>query len=180
MASLTHGLGPLSLHVFEPPVAEADSLPSWLGQAVVQYELVIHLAPAELLLVVVAGGRRDVPEPGLPAPGHVVSPDHGHAGYLRVVLVSTLGCRADVFLLLRVSRGPDQSLVINCDLVVHVDVVLGLVDFGCHDNVEPGHGEGHSVPDKHVGRQVAVSSPIPDNTNRLLQKVTQIESGAAL
>ena len=52
--------------MFKLPVAEVDSLPG-LGQAVIQYELVIHLAPAELLLVVVAGGRGDVPEPGLPS-----------------------------------------------------------------------------------------------------------------
>ena len=94
--------------MFYLPVAEVDSLPG-LGQAVIQYELVIHLAPAELLLVVVAGGRGDVPEPGLPAPGHVVSPDQCHAGDLRVVLVSALGCWADGVLLLRIPRGADQD-----------------------------------------------------------------------
>ena len=128
----------------------------------VQYELVIHLAPAELLLVVVAGGRRDVPEPGLPAPGHVVSPDHGHAGDLRVVLVSALRCGAHMGALARISRGSDQDLVIDGNLVVNVDVVLRPVDLRGEDHVDPGHGERHGAPHEDVRRQVAVPCSISE------------------
>ena len=136
------GPSPLPSHrpglVFQPPVAEVDSLPG-LGQGVVQDELVVHLPSAELLLVVVAGGRGDVPEPGLPAPGHVVSPDQSHARDLGVVLVSALGCGANMGSLGGISRGPDEDLVIYCDLVVDVDVILGLVKLGAEDHVEPRH-----------------------------------------
>ena len=125
--------------VFKLPVAEVDSLPG-LAQGVIQYELVIHLAPSELLLVVVAGGCGDVPEPGLPAPGHVVSPDQCHAGDLRVVLVPALWCGAVLILISWISRGPDQKLVIDDDLVVNVDVVLGLVSLRGEDHVDPGQG----------------------------------------
>ena len=38
------------------------------------------------------------------------------------------------------------------------------MDIGSQDHVDPGHGEGHGVPDKRVGRQVAVPSPVPDDT----------------
>ena len=159
---------PLARHgpglVFEFPVAEVDSLPG-LSQAVIQYELVIQFAPAELLLVVVAGGRGDVPEPGLPATGHVVSPDQCHAGDLRVVLVSALRCGTHMSALAGESRGPDQDLVINGDLVINVDVVLGLVDLGGQDHVDTRHRLGHGAPDIHVRGQVAIPRAISANLN---------------
>ena len=145
--------------MFELPVAEVDSLPG-IGQGVVQYELVIHHAPPELLLVMVAGGGGDVPQPGLPAPGHVVSPDHGHAGDLGVVLVSALGCGADMRALAGVSGGPDEDLVVDGDLVVNVDVVLVLVHLGVQDHVDPCHRFGHGAPDIGVGRQITVPRAI--------------------
>ena len=99
--------------------------------------------------------------PGLPAAGHVVSADHGHAGDLRVVLVSALGGGAHVGALARVSRGPDEDLVIDRDLVVDVDVVLRLVVLGGEDHVDPRHRLGHRAPDIGVRRQVTVPRAVP-------------------
>ena len=38
------------------------------------------------------------------------------------------------------------------------------MDLGGQEHVEPGHGETHSVTDKHVRRHFAVPSPISENT----------------
>ena len=59
------------------------------------------------------------------------------------------------------SRGPEQLLVVDGDLAVDVEVVLGLVQLGAEDHVESRHGERHGVPGELEWRHAAVPGPVP-------------------
>ena len=78
--------------------------------------------------------------------GDVVSAHEDHTGELGVVLVDPLRGRTEDVFCLGLSRGSDQDLVIDGDLVIRVEVLLGVVDLGREEGVDPGQGAGHGAP----------------------------------
>ena len=64
--------------------------------------------------------------------------------------------------MLRVVPGnPDQSLVINGDIVLCVDVVLQMVDLGEEEHVDGSHRQGNGALGVGVRRYHIASSAIP-------------------
>ena len=91
----------------------------------------------------------------------VVSAHQDHTGDLRVVLVDALRGRAEDVISLGLPRRPDQDLVIDGDLVIRVEVLLGVVALGREEEVNPGQGAGHGAPLVAVRGKGAVTSARP-------------------
>ena len=97
--------------------------------------------------------------------GDIVSTHQDHAGHLCAVLVDALWGRAEDVILLGLSRGPDQDLVINSDLVIRVEVLLGVMDLGREEEADPGQGPRHGAPLVAVRGQGAVAGARPGTCN---------------
>ena len=78
--------------------------------------------------------------------GNVVAADEDHAGHLGIVLVDALGGGTEDVLSLGLPGRPDQDLVVNRDLVVGVEVLLGVVHLGGEEEADPSQGAGHGAP----------------------------------
>ena len=91
----------------------------------------------------------------------VVSAHEDHTGQLGVVLVDSLRGRAEDVFCLGLSRGSDQDLVIDGDLVVRVEVLLGVVALRREEEADPGQGPGHGAPLVAVRGQRAVPGARP-------------------
>ena len=86
------------------------------------------------------------------------------AGDLSVILMDPLRSGAVGVVHLLVTDDTDQHLVVNGDVVVGVDVLLGMVDGGEDLHVDGRHGHGKRGPGEGVRSDGVTPLAVPDLT----------------